>query len=76
MEEKQGESGLIVRDHVSISRSDWTLGAVGTGEVTFIANNISAVVFTQRHKIGIDLITSASQDEETDPVRSAFPRML
>ena len=29
VEQKQGESGLIVRDHVSISRSDWTLGAVG-----------------------------------------------
>ena len=29
VEQRQGESGLIVRDHVSISRSDWTLGAGG-----------------------------------------------
>ena len=47
----------------------------GSGEVTFIANNKSAVVFTQKRKLRIHLITSASQDEETDPVRSAFPRM-
>ena len=73
MEEKQGESGLIVRDHVSISRSDWTLGAVGKS----LSLQIIKVLFffTQKHKLRIHLITSASQDEETDPVRSAFPRM-
>ena len=73
MEEKQGESGLIVRDHVSISRSDWTLGAVGKSLSLQI---IKVLRFTpKKHKIRIHLITSASQDEETDPARSAFPQM-
>ena len=74
VEQKQGESGgLIVHDHVSISRSDWTLGAGGK---SLSLQKIKVLFFTQKHKSRFHLITSASQDDETDPVRSAFPRML
>ena len=74
---KCGAETRRVRSHCSWPRlyiSLW-LDLGGSGEVTFIANNKSAVVFTQKHKLRIHLITSGSQDEETDPVRSAFPRM-